>query len=91
MAARQSAAWLEFSCLYRAGYPALVYYLPTFFQEVEGQEECFGGVVAVRNGVTVALKLRGCVMVTKAFVMMVLATLAGPAVGIGVFVLLNAM
>lgn len=91
MSARPSAVRLDFSCLYRAGYPALVYYASTFFREVEGQEECFGGVVAVRNGVTVALKLRGCVMVTKAFVMMVLATLAGPAVGIGIFVLLNAM
>ena len=31
------------------------------------------------------------VMVTKSFLMMVLATLAGPAVGIGLFVLLQSI
>ena len=30
-------------------------------------------------------------MVAKQFMMMVLATLLGPAIGIGIFVLLNAM
>jgi len=30
-------------------------------------------------------------MVAKSFVMLLLATLAGPAIGIGVFVILNAM
>lgn len=39
---------------------------------------------------TVAFWLRGCVMVAKSFVMMVLAILAGPAIGIGIFVLLHA-
>jgi hypothetical protein len=36
--------------------------------------------------------VQGCgVMVAKSFVMMVLATLLGPALGIGLFVLLNSM
>ena len=33
----------------------------------------------------------GCVMVAKSFVMVVLATLLGPAIGVGLFVLLHTM
>ncbi len=35
--------------------------------------------------------VRGCVMVGKSFVMMVVATLLGPVVGVGLFVILNTM
>ena len=35
--------------------------------------------------------MRGRVMVAKSFVMLVLATLAGPAIGVGIFVVMNAM
>ncbi len=33
----------------------------------------------------------GCVMVAKSFVMVVLATLLGPAIGVGLFVLLHTL
>ncbi len=41
--------------------------------------------------VAIGRVVRGCVMVAKSFVMMVLATLLGPAVGIGLFIIMNAM
>ena len=52
-----------------------------------------GALVDPLVGSSVALRscLRGRVMVAKSFVMMVLATLLGPAVGIGLFVLMHAM
>src|SRR6476620_5657084 len=38
---------------------------------------------------SVSCGVRGCVMVAKSFVMAVLATLLGPAVGLGLFVLIH--
>ena len=51
------------------------------------------GLVALlrRNAVAWLQRLfvAGCVMIAKSFVMLVLATMAGPAIGLGLFILLH--